>query len=471
MAKVNKEIFREYDIRGVVGQDLTDETLELIGKSYGTLLARIAERDGRPAPTKVAVGRDVRISSAPFAAALIKGIASTGLDVVDVGIVPTPTLYFSVGYLKVDGGMVVTASHNPPEFNGLKSRKMIAGAGGQLINAPLSSAEVQELYSIIAAGDFKQGNGGISQQDTLTAYINYIADTVKMARPMNITVDSGNGACGETAVTLYTRMGAKVDGMFIEPDGTFPNHVPNPIKEENMRDLQARIKETHNELGIALDGDGDRLGMVDNTGEILWADEYLILLARLVLEKGPAPIIYDVKCGMALIEDIAKHGGTGIMWKTGYPNIFAKRAETGAPLAGEYSGHIFFDDPLISFDDGIYAGARMLEFLSQHQPGVRQLMADVPQYFHTPEGRMDCEDTRKFAIVKELQAYFSSKYKTIDIDGVRIVWPDGWALVRASNTEPSLTTRFEAKTQARLDEIMGLVRDKLKQYPEVHINF
>jgi phosphomannomutase len=471
MAKINKEIFREYDIRGVVDKDLTDETLELIGKSYGTLLARIAERDGRPTPTKVVVGRDVRISSAPFAAALIRGIASTGLDVVDVGIVPTPTLYFSVGYLNVDGGMEVTASHNPPEFNGLKSRKMITGAGGELINAPLSSAEVQELYSISEAGDFKQGSGKVTQQDTLTAYINYINDTVKLARPMNITVDSGNGACGPTAMQLYTAMGCKVDGLFIEPDGRFPNHVPNPIKEENMRDLQARIKETGNELGIALDGDGDRLGVVDNYGEILWADEYLILLARQVLEKGPATIIYDVKCGMALIEDIAKHGGNGVMWKTGYTNIFAKRAETGAPLAGEFSGHIFFNDPLISFDDGIYAGARMLQFLSQHNQGVRELMADVPKYFHTPEGRMDCEDSRKFAIVKELQAYFSSKYQTIDIDGVRIVWPDGWALVRASNTEPSLTDRFEAKTEARLQEIMGLVRDKLKEYPEVHINF
>ncbi len=471
MTKINKEIFREYDIRGVVGQDLTDETLELIGKSYGTLLTRIAQRDGRPAPQKVAVGRDVRTSSTPFAAALIRGIASTGLDVIDVGIVPTPTLYFSVGYLNVDGGMEVTASHNPPEFNGLKSRKVMAGAGGKLINAPLSSAEVQELYSIIEAGQFREGQGTITQQDTLTAYMDYICDTVKLARPINITVDSGNGACGPTAMELYTRMGCKVDGMFIEPDGTFPNHVPNPIKEENMRDLQARIRATGNELGIALDGDGDRLGIVDNNGEILWADEYMVLLERQVLQDGPATIIYDVKCGMALIEDIAKHGGNGVMWKTGYTNIFAKRAETGAPLAGEFSGHIFFDDPMISFDDGIYDGARVLEYLSNNPPGVRELMADVPKYFHTPEGRMDCEDSRKFQIIAELKEYFRAKYDIIDIDGVRIVWPDAWALVRASNTEPSLTTRFEAKTEARLQEVMSLVRDKLKEYPEVHVNF
>lgn len=471
MAHINRQIFREYDIRGIVDVDLTDETLELIGKSYGTLLVRIAERTGQPRPERVAVGRDVRTSSTPFAAALIKGIASTGLNVIDVGIVPTPTLYFSVGYLNLDGGMEVTASHNPPEFNGLKSRKIITGRNGERINAPLASSEVQELYQIIEAGDFNEGQGTVTQQDTLTAYIQYIIDSVKLARPMKITVDSGNGACGPTAMELYTRMGASVDGLFIEPDGTFPNHVPNPIKEENMRDLQARIKETGNELGIALDGDGDRLGIVDNNGEILWADEYLILLARQVLSNGPASVIYDVKTGMALIEDIAKHGGEGIMWKTGYPNIFAKRLETGARLAGEFSGHIFFDDPLINFDDGIYAGARMLAFLSHSNPGVRELMRDVPQYYHTPEGRMDSADSRKFEIIKELKAYFSSKYEVIDIDGVRITWPDGWALVRASNTEPSLTTRFEAKTEARLQEIMAIVRDKLKEYPEVHVNF
>ncbi len=469
--KVSKEIFRSYDVRGTIGDQLTDEVLELIGKAYGTLLYRLDERSGGSGnPNKqVTVGRDVRTTSLNFAAALVRGIASTGIDVTDVGIVPTPTLYFSVGYFKMDGGAVVTASHNPPQFNGLKMRKMIPGGKeGGMINAPLSTEEIQELYQIIAEGNFRTGAGKVVERDVLEAYIDYIVDTVKVHRPLRITLDTGNGATGPTAVKLYEKMGVQVDGLFIEPDGRFPNHVPNPIKPENMTALQERVRETSSDMGIALDGDGDRLGVVDNKGEILWADEYLILLARQALEEHPgATIIYDVKCGLGLIEDIAKHGGKGVMWKTGYTNIFAKRAETGAPLAGEYSGHIFFNDPLISFDDGLYGGARMLSFISANEHDVRDQLSDVPKYYNTIEGRLEVDDKRKFQIIAELSAYFKSKYEVIDLDGVRIVFPDGWALIRASNTEPSLTTRFEGKTAAKLAEYQAIVFDKLKEYPEV----
>ena len=472
---VNPQIFREYDIRGIVDQDLTDPVLETIGRAYATLLYE-ADTDygpGEPrgaaaANKRVVVGRDVRLSSQRFAAALITGLRAAGCDVIDIGAVPTPVLYYAVGHFGTDGGIEVTASHNPPQFNGLKLRKV---AGG--LNAPLTTAEVKELGRIANAGIFHTSAqpGSYGQRDALTPYKDYIVTTVKPARRLKVVLDTGNGACGPTAVEVYERMGVEVVPLYIEPDGNFPHHVPNPLKEENMVDLQAKVREVGADIGIGLDGDGDRLGVVDDQGAILWPDMYMILIERLVLAGGPTGIIFDVKCSRALIEDIAKHGGTPIMWKTGYTNIFAKRLESGAGFAGEFSGHMFFADPQINFDDGTYAGARLIQALAADPRPISDRFADVPHYYNTPEGRLDCPESAKFGVMQKLVAQFQQQYQVTTLDGARVEFPDGWFLVRASNTEPSLTTRFEATTPERLEAITALLRNALRQFPEIAINF
>lgn len=474
--EVNPQIFREYDIRGIVDKDLTDPVLETIGRAYATMLYQadttLGPGEGREAPEKnkrVVVGRDVRLSSQRFAKALIGGLRAAGCDVIDIGAVPTPVLYFAVGYFNTDGGVVVTASHNPPQFNGLKMRKVTAEG----LNAPLSNTEVQELGRIANAGIFHEGasEGSYEQGDALTPYQDYIVETVKPARRLKVVLDAGNGASGPSAVEIYERMGVEIIPMYIEPDGNFPNHVPNPLKEENMVDLQAKVRETRADIGIGLDGDGDRLGVVDDQGEILWPDMYMILIERLMLAKGPTSIIFDVKCGRALIEDITQHGGTPVMWKTGYTNIFAKRLEINAGFAGEYSGHMFFDDPRLNFDDGTYAGARLIEALAADPRPISERFADVHHYYNTPEGRIDVDESTKVGLIDTLRAQFSRDYKVVTLDGVRVEFPDGWFLVRASNTEPSLTTRFEAETPERLEELKTILRDALKQFPAVKANF
>jgi phosphomannomutase len=467
-AVVNPQIFREYDIRGIVDRDLTGPVLEAIGQAYGAWLYSQDAAGAGGARKRVAVGRDVRLSSRRFAESLIAGLRKAGCDVINVGEVPTPVLYFAVGHFDTDGGIEVTASHNPPEFNGLKMRKRFGGR-----NAPLSTPEVQAVGKLAQAGEFdaSRGEGGYQEEEILEIYKSYIVDTVKAGRKLKAVIDAGNGACGPTAVDLYTRMGVEVVPLFIEPDGNFPNHVPNPLKEENMVDLQARVRETGADIGIGLDGDGDRLGVVDNEGNILWPDEYMVLLEREVLQRGAAPIIFDVKCSRGLIEDIAAHGGEPVMWRTGYTNVFAQRLKTGAPFAGEYSGHMFFDDPRLDFDDGMYAGARLLRALGGDDRPISERFKDVHKYYNTPEGRMDVDESKKFGVVKALVERFQQHYKVVTIDGARVEFPDGWFLVRASNTEPSLTTRFEAETPERLEEIKGILRDALKDFPEVQVNF
>jgi phosphomannomutase len=465
--QVNPQIFREYDIRGIVDQDLTGPVLEAIGMAYGTWLYQQDAGTGG-ARKRVAVGRDVRLSSRRFAESLIVGLRKAGCDVINVGEVPTPVLYFAVGYYDTDGGIEVTASHNPPEFNGLKMRKRFGGR-----NAPLASPEVQAVGKLAVGGQFdtSRGEGGYQEENILEHYKQYIIETVKPGRKLKAVIDAGNGACGPTAVDLYTRMGVEVVPLFIEPDGSFPNHMPNPLKEENMVDLQAKVRETGADIGIGLDGDGDRLGVVDNEGNILWPDQYMILLEREVLAQKSAPIIFDVKCSRALIEDIRNQGGEPVMWRTGYTNVFAKRLETGAPFAGEFSGHMFFDDPQLDFDDGMYAGARLLRALGGDDRPISERFKDVHKYYNTPEGRMDVAETRKFEVIKGLVEKFQQQYQVVTIDGARVEFPDGWFLVRASNTEPSLTTRFEAETPERLEEIKGILRDALQAYPDVHANF
>jgi phosphomannomutase len=460
-AAVPAHIFREYDIRGLVDKDLTEDVYYQIGRAYGTFLyAQEGVKPVQGGRMRVTAGRDVRLSSERFQKGLIQGMLDAGVDVIDTGEVPTPVLYFSVKFLDTDGGAEVTASHNPAEYNGLKLRKRT----GEGLNAPLSSDDVQELRRIIERGEFHPGGGQYSQRPTQPDYVKYILDTVKVDRPLKVVIDPGNGATGPTAMEVYTRLGCGVTGICLEPDGNFPNHLPNPLKAEYVQDLIAEVKRAAADVGIGLDGDGDRLGVIDNKGEIVWPDMYMILYARKALQRKPGgDIIFDVKCSLALIEDIEKHGGKPVMWRTGYTNVFAERLTTHAPFAGEFSGHMFFDDPIIDFDDGIYAGARLLEALADSDAPISERFRDVPKYFNTPEGRLDVGETVKFPLIEKLKERFGKEYKLITIDGVRVVFPTGWALARASNTEPAITYRFEStQSEDDLKRIMGIVREALQ---------
>jgi phosphomannomutase len=460
-ANVPSHIFREYDIRGVVDEDLTDDVYYQIGRAYATFLyAQEGVKPVRGERMRVATGRDVRLSSERFQGAFVQGMLDSGVDVINIGEAATPIMYFSVKFLDTDGGAEVTASHNPAEYNGCKMRKRTANG----LNAPLTSDDVQELYRIIQRGQFHEGRGEYTDRPTEPDYVKYVLGTVKVDRPLRVVLDPGNGVTGPTAMKIYKALGCDVDGICMEPDGRFPNHLPNPLKVEFVQDLIAEVKKQKADVGIGIDGDGDRLGVIDNNGNILWPDMYMILYARKALEKEPGgAIIFDVKCSLALVEDIEKHGGKPIMWRTGYTNVFAKRLETGAPFAGEFSGHIFFNDPLIDFDDGIYAGARLLEALGDSDLPISERFRDVPKYFNTPEGRIDVDESKKFALIDNLRSRFEKQYQVITIDGARVVFPTGWALVRASNTEPAITYRFEStKSPEDLERIKGIFRDALK---------
>ena len=461
-AGVPAHIFREYDIRGVVDKDLNEDVYYNLGRAYGTFL--YAQEGISPAHgerMRVAAGRDVRLSSERFQKALIQGMLDAGVDVINVGEVPTPVLYFSVKFLDTDGGAEVTASHNPAEYNGLKLRKRRPDG----LNAPLTSQDVQALLHIIQGGRFHEGKGEYTDHPTKPDYVKYILDTVKVERPLKVVIDPGNGVTGPTALEVYRALGCDVSGIYIEPDGRFPHHLPNPLKEENVVDLIAEVQKQGADVGIGIDGDGDRLGVIGNTGEIVWPDMYMILYARKALQREPGgSIIFDVKCSLALPEDIEKHGGNPVMWRTGYTNVFAKRLETGAPFAGEFSGHMFFNDPIIDFDDGIYAGARLLEALGDSDAPISERFNDVPKYFNTSEGRVEVGEEHKFAIIDRLRQRFEKQYKVITIDGARVVFPSGWALIRASNTEPVLTYRFESTTSEEdLQRIVSIVRDALRE--------
>lgn len=491
---INPLMFREYDIRGLVDQDLSEAVLEVLGKAFGTWILNQAPGAGgdaavrgsrgagtspsappgsrSPAPT-VAVGRDVRLSSPRFAAAFERGLLSTGVSVISIGEVPTPVLYFAVNRLAVDGGACITASHNPPQYNGLKLRRRPDPAASGL---PLASQDLQEVLRLAEAGRFAAGEGTCEPRPVVDDYVAYARGQVRLARPLRVVVDGGNGVAGPVAVRLLHEIGCEVIPLYCDPDGTFPHHIPDPLKPENLQDLVASVRETRAELGIALDGDGDRLGVVDDQGEVLWPDQYLILLARNVLRDassaGKPKIIFDVKSSMALQEEISRLGGTPVMGRTGYTNIMAMRAREGALLAGELSGHIFFNDPVIDFDDASFAAAKLLEAVVSEVPAgnrLSDLVATLPHYHATPEERFYCPDADKFRVVDELRAQLKREHETIDIDGVRALFDGGWGLVRASNTEPALTARFEARTPERLQEIRTDVLDRLRQFPSVDL--
>ncbi len=449
---VNPTIFREYDIRGIADRDLTDDMVEQIGKAYGTYL-------GKKGLKKFTVGRDVRLSSERIKNAIVKGIASTGGEVIDIGQVPTPVLYFSIVHLQVDGGIMVTGSHNPIEFNGLKMCEGLSSIHG---------AEIQKLRQIIEANEFIEGKGKVSQKAIVSDYVKMIKSKLKFDKKLKVVVDAGNGTAGVIAPQLWEDLGCEVIRLYCEPDGRFPNHMPDPTVPKYVVDLRNKVLEEKADIGLGYDGDSDRMGLIDNKGEMAFADKFLALFSKDVLEKHPgAKIIFDVKCSQALPEYIQKHGGVPIMWKTGHALLKAKMKEEHAPLAGEMSGHIFFADEYYGYDDAIYVSGRMLRILSRTDKSMAELLSEVPFFYGTPEIRVECADEDKFDVIKNLVHYFKQNYKTIDIDGARVLFGDGWGLVRASNTQPVLVLRFEAKTKQRLQEIIQLFKGKLREYPSV----
>jgi phosphomannomutase/phosphoglucomutase len=436
-------IFREYDIRGVAGDDLTADTARLIGRGYAAFLREQAVAG------PIAVGRDNRPSGAELQAALVDGLIKSGLDVVDIGVIPTPVGYWAQHTLAVTGGIVVTGSHNPPEYNGFK-----LGLGTK----SLWGGQIQHIRELIERGSFPHGSGRVRHEAVIDRYLDDVVERIgPILRTVHVVADCGNGAGSLVVPELFRRLGVHADCLFCESDGTFPNHHPDPTVEKNLKDLIRTVTKGGAELGIGFDGDADRIGIVDDTGEIIWGDYLLILYARDVLERGGPgqSIIFDVKCSQALPDAIKRAGGVPVMWRTGHSLIEEKMHETHAPIAGEMSGHMFFAEGYYGFDDALYGAARLLRIVADAGKTVRQLLADVPRFVSTPELRVQCPDERKFAVVESAKKHFGGKYDVIDIDGVRVQFGDGWGLLRASNTQPVLVLRFEARTEAELARIRG----------------
>ena len=447
---MNAAIFREYDIRGLAEKDFDKDFALLLGKVHGAI---ISAKGGK----RVTVGRDCRATSDPYAAAVIAGLASTGLHVYDIGVCPTPLLYFSLFHLDVDGGIEVTASHNPSEYNGFK---LCVGKD------TLYGKQIQDVRAKMERNEFQEKAGGkIERYEIIAPYHNHLLqDVPKLARPLKVVVDAGSGVGGPIAPPLFHQLGCTVWEIACTPDGRFPIHHPDPTVPENLEMLIDKVRHEKADLGIAYDGDADRIGVVDEKGNILWGDELLVLFSRDVLKRNPnAVIISEVKCSQRLYDDIAKNGGKAIMWKAGHSLLKAKMKETNALLAGEMSGHMFFKERYFGYDDAIYASLRLLEILAKSGQPLSALLADLPQSVSTPEIRVDCPDDMKFAIAEKATEYFRKHYDVIDVDGVRIRFPDGWGLIRASNTQPALVLRFEAPSAAKLKEYRAIVEGKLKE--------
>lgn len=433
------EIFKRYDIRGVAGTQLTEGLVESIGRAVGTYLRRHGK-------TSVAVGRDGRTSGPAYMECFTSGVLSTGVDVHDIGQAPTPVLYYAIRHLDLGGGVAITASHNPPEYNGFK---VCCGIDS------LYDDQIQALRKLVEAEDFEHGQGRRIDAPVISAYLDELAAQFGTfsSRP-HVVVDAGNGTAGPVVPELFRRLGCRVEELYCEVDGTFPNHEADPTVEENLHDMIRRVKETGAGLGIAFDGDSDRIGAVDGTGTILHGDQLLLLYARAMLAQRPgASVISEVKSSRVLYEEIARCGGQPIMWKTGHSLIKARMKETGALLAGEMSGHMFFADRYYGFDDALYAACRLLEILDREGKTLEELRNSIPRTYNTPEIRVDCPESLKEPLVGALLAHYRKDRDVIDIDGVRVNFDGGWGLVRASNTQPILVLRFEADSPAELETI------------------
>lgn len=452
---MNPQIFREYDVRGVVGRDITIEVAEQLGKALGTFFIARNER-------VACVGRDCRLSSPSLHQALVSGLLSTGIDLIDIGVCPTPLLYFATKHFQIPAGVMITGSHNPADYNGFK----ICSKGSTIFGA-----DIQALQRIIKEGSFATGKGKREEREILAPYQEYCLAHTQTARPLKVVVDAGNATGGVVAVPILRKMGHEVIELFCEMDGRFPNHHPDPTVEENLQELCKVVKESSADVGLAFDGDADRLGAVvleEGTPRVLWGDELMILFSREILAKNPgACIVGEVKCSQNLYDDIAKHGGRPLMWKAGHSLIKAKMREEGALLAGEMSGHLFFADRYFGYDDAIYAALRLLEIAASlptaggSTSALALSLRDVPKTFATPEIRVDCEEEMKFGMVEGAKEWLKQRHEVNDIDGVRVRFDDGWGLIRASNTQPVLVLRTEAKTPARRDEMLEYLKKAL----------
>ena len=446
---INPTIFREYDIRGIVDQDLTPAAAEVLGQGLGTYFRHHGRRD-------VAVGRDVRLSSPAYFESLSQGLLSTGCDVTDLGTIPTPLLYFALFYKKKEAGVVITGSHNPPEYNGFKVMLGEEAVYGQML---------QDILGLIRKGDIiRDRPGRRSTYDIIPEYQSYLLKNLRLERPLKVVVDAGNGTGGVVAVPIFQKLGAEVIPLFCDMDGRFPNHHPDPTLPEAMQDLIRKVKETGAEAGIGYDGDADRLGVVDDQGQIMWGDRLMILFCRDILPRRPgATVISEVKSSKLLYQEIERLGGKPIMWKTGHSLIKQKIKDEKAALAGEMSGHIFFADRYFGFDDAIYASARLLEILSRSRRKLSEMLADLPVTYSTPEIRVYASEEVKFKIVEEVRRALAARYPVVDIDGVRANFPQGWGLVRASNTQAVLVMRFEADTAEALEAIKKEVKKEVEK--------
>jgi phosphomannomutase/phosphoglucomutase len=448
------KIFREYDIRGLTEKELSAEFAYRLGCAY---MALAKERVGKD-KLKISVGHDCRVTGRAYSRALMAGLQDSGADVLDLSLVTTPMEYFSIFHLKLDGGIMVTGSHNPPNYNGFK---ICVGKG------TLYGQDIQELRALIEKDLHKSVSNDYDRPyrgyDIFPEYEKFFQNDIKINRKLRVVVDAGNGAAGPFSPGIFEKLGCEVISIFCEPDGRFPNHEADPTVEKNMQDLIRKVKETKADIGIAFDGDADRIGAVDENGKILWGDEIMVLFSRAVLEKNPgATIISEVKSSHRLYNDIKSHGGNGIMWKTGHSLIKAKMKETKALLAGEMSGHIFFADRFFGFDDATYAGARLLEILGNSSGPMSSLLKDLPKTVNTPEIRLDCDDDTKWAVIDRLKEKLRHKYTVNEIDGVRVEFGDSWGLVRASNTQPVIVMRFEAQSDSRLKEIRSIIETEAR---------
>ncbi len=445
-------IFREYDIRGLVDSELSESGIKRLGLAIAATFSRENTVDA-------IVGRDVRHSSERFFEALSDGLRAGGVNVIDIGEVPTPVFYFAAKFWRMRGGVMITASHNPPQYNGFK---VLRGEG------TIYGRDILELRDMIAQDLPQPGGGRIEERDVRPHYVDHLARNISLQRRISFALDGGNGTAGLVAPELFSRLAQSPRMLFMEPDGNFPNHHPDPTVIENVRFLRQAVLEDKLELGVAFDGDADRIGVIDDKGDILWGDRLLALFARDILRSNPgATVIFEVKCSRALEEDISRHGGKPLMWKTGHSLIKKKMREVGAALAGEMSGHIFFADRYYGYDDAIYAACRLLEIVSRGRVPLSSLLSDLPRYETTPEIRVDCPDERKFAVVEAVRKRFSKTHRVIDVDGARISFEDGWGLVRASNTQPVLVLRFEASSAEALRAIRNEVVDALAAYVDV----
>ncbi|HJU90625.1 MAG TPA: phosphomannomutase/phosphoglucomutase [Gemmatimonadaceae bacterium] len=438
---ISQNIFRQYDIRGIIGKDLDPRVAHALGRAFAAYLAQ------RNIAGAVAVGRDNRPSGKALRDSLVRALNESGINVIDVGVVPTPLTYWALHNLPVAASIQITGSHNPPEYNGFK---LCVGP------ASLHGEEIQELYTLIQRGNFPAGTGTTIEQGIIDKYIDDVVARIgKLSRPLRVVADCGNGAGSLVVPKLLERLGARVTSLFCESDGTFPNHHPDPTVVENLHDIIAAVKREKADIGVAFDGDADRIGVISDNGEIIWGDHVLILYARDVLArtKRGQPIIFDVKCSQALPDAIRAAGGEPVMWKTGHSLIKDKMRELKAPIAGEMSGHMFFAEGFYGHDDAMYGAARLLRIVADSGKSISQLLSDVPKFVSTPELRVDCPDERKFRLVDDAVRHFRSLHEVSDVDGARVLFGDGWGLIRASNTQPVLVLRFEARTPERLDAI------------------